>query len=136
MVVISWLKYQKHLSSFKQTQNKSVNMKFVIVFAAVFAVALAAPQNPDATAHVVNQQADISPDHGQYSFSHQTSNGIAASEQGTLNQPRSADATAAYTVQGQFSYTGPDGQQYTLRYTADENGFHPEAAHLPVAPQA
>lgn len=44
-------------------------MKFVIVFAAIFAVALAAPQNPDATAQVVSQQADISPDHAQYSHS-------------------------------------------------------------------
>lgn len=63
----------------------------------------------------------------------QTSNGIAASESGQLVQPRTADEGAAYTTQGEFTYTGPDGNQYTVRYTADANGFHPEGAHLPRA---
>lgn len=63
----------------------------------------------------------------------QTSNGIAASESGQLVQPRSADEGAAYVTQGEFTYTGPDGNQYTVRYTADANGFHPEGAHLPRA---
>lgn len=66
----------------------------------------------------------------------QTSNGISASEQGTLSQPRSADEQAAYAVQGEFSWTAADGQTYTVRYTADADGFHPEGAHLPVAPVA
>ncbi|XP_055307493.1 larval cuticle protein 65Ag1-like [Sitodiplosis mosellana] len=116
-------------------------MKFVIVFAAFFAVALAAPQsNPaDAQATIVSQQADIDPQ-GNYQNAVQTSNGISAQEQGQLKPnpaPKSAeDPTAFIAVQGQFSYTGPDGQQYTVRYVADENGFQPEAAHLPVAPVA
>lgn len=38
------------------------------------------------------------------------------------------------SVSGSFSYTGPDGVQYSVRYTADENGFHPEGAHLPTPP--
>lgn len=66
----------------------------------------------------------------------QTSNGISASEQGTLSQPRSVDASPAYAVQGQYSYTGPDGVQYTVRYVADEFGYRATGAHLPVAPVA
>ena len=73
-------------------------------------------------------------------FRSQTSNGISAQEQGQLKPnpaPKSADAAAAFiAVQGQFSYTGPDGQQYTVRYVADENGFQPQAAHLPTPPPA
>lgn len=44
-------------------------MKFVIVFAALFAVALAAPQSPaDKQATITSQNADIAPDNSQYSF--------------------------------------------------------------------
>ena len=115
-------------------------MKFVIVAFALFAVALAAPQNPaDAQATIVSQNADIDPQ-GNYQFASKTSNGIEAQEQGSLKPnpaPKSAeDPTAFIAVQGQFSYTGPDGQQYTVRYVADENGFQPQGAHLPVAPVA
>lgn len=56
-----------------------------------------------------------------------TSNGIQASEQGQLKAnpaPKSAEDPAAFiSVQGEFSYTGADGQIYTVRYIADENGY-------------
>lgn len=37
-------------------------------------------------------------------------------------------------MQGSFSYTGDDGAQYSITYTADENGFNAQGAHLPTAP--
>ena len=37
-------------------------------------------------------------------------------------------------VSGSYSYTGPDGVQYSITYTADEEGFHPQGAHLPTPP--
>lgn len=37
-------------------------------------------------------------------------------------------------MSGSYSFTGADGAQYTVTYTADADGFHPEGAHLPTAP--
>ncbi|XP_031640703.1 larval cuticle protein 65Ag1-like [Contarinia nasturtii] len=114
-------------------------MKFVIVLAALLAVALAAPpSNPESQATIITQNADIDPQ-GNYGNEVETSNGISAQEQGQLKpnpSPKSDEPAAFIAVQGQFSYTAPDGQLYTVRYVADEKGFQPEAAHLPVSPVA
>ncbi|CAB0039720.1 unnamed protein product [Trichogramma brassicae] len=40
----------------------------------------------------------------------------------------------AEAVSGSYSYTGPDGQVYTINYTADETGFHAQGAHIPTPP--
>lgn len=60
---------------------------------------------------------------GSYSYDYETANGISAEEQGSYG-----------TAKGGFSYISPEGEQVSLQYTADENGFHPEGSHLPVAP--
>ena len=53
-------------------------------------------------------------------------------ENGKLKQ---IDAeNAGMTSRGSFSYTAPDGTVVTTSWVADENGFQPSGAHLPVAP--
>ncbi|KAJ8924963.1 hypothetical protein NQ315_001128 [Exocentrus adspersus] len=64
---------------------------------------------------------------GTYNWLYETGNGINAQEQGDAR----GDGTKA---QGGFSYTAPDGQQIQIQYTADENGFQPQGAHLPTPP--
>ncbi|XP_041985058.1 uncharacterized protein LOC121737446 [Aricia agestis] len=61
-----------------------------------------------------------------YAYRYETSNGITAEETGI--------ATNGVVAQGGFSYLGDDGRQYTVRYTADENGFRPVGDHLPTPP--
>lgn len=67
-----------------------------------------------------------------YFPSYETSNGISQQEEGRLINAGTENEAVA--VRGQFQYTGADGVLYTVRYVADENGFQPEGAHLPVAP--
>ncbi|XP_017048574.1 larval cuticle protein 65Ag1-like [Drosophila ficusphila] len=100
-------------------------MKFLIVFVALFAVALA-------DVEIVRQDSDVQPE--GYQFSWETSDGSQAQAQGVLNNPGSEHESLA--VKGAYSYVGEDGVTYSVSYIADENGFQPQGAHLPVAPQA
>ncbi|XP_055320734.1 cuticle protein CP14.6-like [Sitodiplosis mosellana] len=103
-------------------------MKFVAI--ALFAVvAVAYAQHPDAHAETVRNDATVNVD--SYNYAYETSNGIAAKEQGQLKQIGSESGIAA---QGDYSYTSPEGEKIQLQYVADENGFQPQGSHLPVAP--
>lgn len=59
-----------------------------------------------------------------FSYSFETSNGIAAEESGV--------ATNGVQAQGAFSYSDDDGQNFRVTYTADENGYQPQGDHLPT----
>lgn len=65
-------------------------------------------------------------------YSYETENRITHEESGQLKNPGTDNEINS--VQGQFAYTGDDGATYSITYTADENGFQPQGAHLPVAP--
>ena len=39
------------------------------------------------------------------------------------------------TSRGSWSYNSPEGEKIALTFVADENGFQPQGAHLPVAPE-
>lgn len=63
------------------------------------------------------------------SNSFETGDGVKRQEQGTVKKATSADSSDVIVVQGQVSYTAPDGQQITLIYAADDtNGFQPQAS--------
>ncbi|KAL0132051.1 hypothetical protein PUN28_000076 [Cardiocondyla obscurior] len=77
-----------------------------------------------------SQHKDTSPD-GSYTFGYETENGISVSERG---YPQAGPQGQTEIVQGSFSYQAPDGTPITIQYTADENGFHAEGAHIPTPP--
>ncbi|KAG5345666.1 CUD2 protein, partial [Acromyrmex charruanus] len=77
-----------------------------------------------------SQHKDTSPD-GSYTFNYETENGISVSESG---YPQVGPQGQTEVVQGSFSYHAPDGTPITIQYTADENGFHAEGAHIPTPP--
>ncbi|KAJ2953052.1 hypothetical protein O0L34_g7443 [Tuta absoluta] len=112
-------------------------MKSFIVFALIAAVAADvshlqqyASSGAEAAAQVVVAEADVRPD--GYSQRYETSNGIAAQEQGQLkNQGREGEAIEA---QGSFQYYAPDGTPIQVSYIANEYGFQPQGSHLPTPP--
>lgn len=61
-----------------------------------------------------------------FSYDFETSNGIRADASGV--------ATNGVQSHGSFGYKGDDGQDYSIQYTADENGYRPQGAHLPTPP--
>ncbi|XP_013116552.1 larval cuticle protein 65Ag1-like [Stomoxys calcitrans] len=100
-------------------------MKFIIVFVALFAFALAAP----AEVEIVKSESDVGPE--SFSYNWETSDGAKAEASGQLRNVGSENESIA--VKGSYSFVGDDGQTYTVTYVADDNGFQPSGAHLPVA---
>ncbi|EDW17486.1 larval cuticle protein 65Ag1 [Drosophila mojavensis] len=100
-------------------------MKFLIVFVALFALAVAAP----AEVEIVRQVLDVQPD----SYKEETvlSDGTSSQSEGVLNNVGTEQESLA--VKGSYSFVADDGVTYTVNYIADENGFQPQGAHLPVA---
>ncbi|XP_037978546.2 endocuticle structural glycoprotein SgAbd-2 [Plutella xylostella] len=112
-------------------------MRSFVVLSALVAVALAAPQFQQYSPQgqvipIVRQQQEVNFD-GSYQYSYETGNGIAAQEQGYLKNAGVKDQEAQ-VAQGSYSYTSPEGIPITLTYTADENGFQAQGAHLPTPP--
>ncbi|XP_017102546.2 larval cuticle protein 65Ag1-like [Drosophila bipectinata] len=103
-------------------------MKFAIVLFALFAVAIAAPTETQ----VLRSESDVGPE--SYKYALETSDGTSKQEQGQLKNVGTEQEAIA--VKGSFTFVGDDGQTYTVNYIADENGFQPQGAHLPVAPEA
>lgn len=82
---------------------------------------------PESTATIVRQEQQLNAD-GSYNFLYETSNGIRAAESGSVPEGTLAN--------GEFSYTAPEGDKIALAYVADQGGFQPQGAHLPVEPPA
>ncbi|XP_050342290.1 cuticle protein CP14.6-like [Nymphalis io] len=106
-------------------------MKLLIVLSLV-ALATAAPppltNNPTGEVQVLRFENDYYDSRG-YKFAFEQSDGQTRQEQGELrNEGREDEYTA---VKGSYSWVGPDGVNYIVRYIADENGFQPEIEEGP-----
>ncbi|XP_073840057.1 larval cuticle protein 65Ab1-like [Musca autumnalis] len=95
-------------------------MKFLIVFVALFAITLARPD-----VEVVKSESDVGSE--SYNYAYETSDGSSHNEDGQLKDGR-------IVVHGSYTWVDEKtGEKFTVNYVADEHGFHPEGAHLPVA---
>lgn len=83
--------------------------------------------NPNNNVPIVKYESENNGEAG-YRYAYETGDGTAANEAGYLKDPDSP------TAQGGFAFTAPDGQRFEVTYTADENGFLPQGAHIPTPP--
>ncbi|XP_001659099.2 pupal cuticle protein Edg-78E [Aedes aegypti] len=109
----------------------------LIAASLLIATVLAAPQrrpnnfgrssSGDERSAVIQQdEYNLNPD-GSYVYKYETSNGISASQTGSAN---------GQYANGYYSYTDPEQNRVEVTYLADEFGFQPQGAHLPVEPAA
>ncbi|XP_016933410.3 larval cuticle protein 65Ab1-like [Drosophila suzukii] len=104
-------------------------MKFLIVFVALFALAVARPND----VQTLKQDSDVQPE--KWSSALETSDGTSVNLDGVLKNI-GTDHEAA-VVHGSYSWVDEKtGEKFTVTYVADENGFQPQGAHLPVSPLA
>lgn len=68
----------------------------------------------------------------KFCFSYNTNQGSDVEEKGfIINKGTNAQTLIA---DGHYSYKGPDGVVYAVKYIADKNGFKAQGAHLPTTP--
>ncbi|XP_026320835.1 endocuticle structural glycoprotein SgAbd-3-like [Hyposmocoma kahamanoa] len=82
-------------------------------------------------AEILRYENEITEDGFHYAY--ETSDGTKAEQEGRV-VPGAQPEEGSIQVSGSYSYVGDDGQTYTVTYTADENGFQPQGAHLPTPP--
>lgn len=61
--------------------------------------------------------------------SYETSDGVSRTEEAEVKN--AGTENEILVVRGTISWYAPDGQQYTITFIADENGFQPQGDHLP-----
>ncbi|KAL0119987.1 hypothetical protein PUN28_007982 [Cardiocondyla obscurior] len=108
-------------------------MRTLVALCALVAVALAAPQqSQDYRQTVLVKETpldNIGVDGYQYGY--ELSSGQAHQE--SAHVVNHGQENESLVVRGSFTYVDPQTNvRYTVNYVADENGFHPEGAHLPT----
>lgn len=112
-------------------------MKSFIIFAALFAIALAVPVEHHEHHEILSLESDIDPKGFKYSY--ETSNGIHQDEEGQLkdvghghSDGHGHDDHEAVVVHGSFAWIDEKtGAKFNIQYKADENGYQPAPIKLP-----
>ncbi|EDW10132.1 larval cuticle protein 2 isoform X2 [Drosophila mojavensis] len=94
----------------------------LVLICAVIGMAVALPVGDESKAEVISRKDDVRPD--GFDASLETDNKISRSESGDVHG----------NIQGSFSWVSPEGELIEVKYVADENGYQPSSASLPVAP--
>ncbi|XP_045472424.1 cuticle protein CP14.6-like [Harmonia axyridis] len=110
-------------------------MKLILLLVAVCGLVNCRPQDFNSNFRLANPIYitsyiyDLLPDQS-YFYSYEQNDEQKKFERGFIRQGPTPEEDIN-TVEGSYSYVGPDGQNYNVTYTADENGFQPSGDHLP-----
>merc|ERR1711955_18989 len=107
-----------------KVDHSTSNMKAFVISCLIAAVACA-PQQP-----VAILQQESSADGAVFTYNYAADNGIAAQASGSPGVAGQAN------IQGQYSYTSPEGDVIQIVYQCDESGCRYDSPILPVAPPA
>ncbi|XP_043484383.1 flexible cuticle protein 12-like [Leptopilina heterotoma] len=106
-------------------------MKMIFVFAAILALAAAAPQGQrQQDVVVVKELLHNNIGLEGYQYNYELSDGQQREESAELRN--AGTENEAIVVRGFYSWVDANGQQHRIDYTADENGFHPVGSDIPV----
>nr|CAI5842941.1 unnamed protein product [Callosobruchus analis] len=119
-------RFRSGVTSTKQQLLHTFKAMKIVINLSVIALCTAY-DNTDRRAQILKQELDRATN-GDYKFSFETSNGISQEEKAEAHYEGTEDQFLK--VIGSYSYTGPDNVVYTVRYTADDQGFHPEGDHI------
>merc|ERR1712243_349533 len=121
----------------EKTPPKPPKMKSMLLVALFVAVAAAYPQELTVEYKepiAITKYGSVSDETGKYSHGFEAANGIKMSEEGQQkhfgDKPEEGYGSVA---RGSYPYE-LEGVTHTINWVADENGFQPTGAHLPVAP--
>lgn len=98
-------------------------VRFHILCSLMIVVCFCKPYNPKNRAKTLKYENE-SANPGEYKYSFYTSNKIFQYKEATTEKEGNNNGSSP-VVQGFYTYQGPDGRNYTVVYTADENGYHP-----------
>ncbi|XP_061388211.1 endocuticle structural glycoprotein SgAbd-3-like [Musca vetustissima] len=68
----------------------------------------------------------------EHGLNYELGDGSKATQDGILKHVD--DNHEGEAIQGRFAFISDDGEEYSISYTADENGYRPVGAHLPTPP--
>ncbi|XP_014363476.2 uncharacterized protein LOC106714870 [Papilio machaon] len=85
----------------------------------------------DPVVPIVTERNVVYAHSGNFHYSFEGGDGTKVFEDGSL---KSINDETGEVVSGGFSYQDKDGNDISLSYTADENGYRPIGAHLPTPP--
>ncbi|TDG39792.1 hypothetical protein AWZ03_013786 [Drosophila navojoa] len=94
----------------------------LVLICAVIGMAVALPVSDESKAQVISRKDDVRAD--GFDASLETDNKISRAESGDEKG----------NIHGSFSWISPEGELIEVKYVADENGYQPVSASLPVAP--
>merc|ERR1711955_98721 len=118
----------------EKTPPKRPKMKSMLLVALFVAVAAAENTYEYKEPIALTKYGSVSDETGKYSYNFEAANGIKMSEEGEQKHfGDKLDEGYGSVARGSYSYE-LEGVTYTINWVADENGFQPTGAHLPVAP--